>query len=210
MSTTSRSLFILSAVAAPAHAAASWNAGADFSATSNLNSPWAYGTRATSNGTAFSALNDTLAVGPVAGWWDAPSNELVTPFIGKNLSGATFQSSTVTWLAGDFTMHPGPVGGPLGKASREFAVTRWTAPTAGLATIFSEFRLGSFRVNFNFTQSLSVGDTLDLVVGNAGNYQNDTTVLDANIVIPEPGTVVVGGPDAVHRPPVHAALSLPE
>jgi hypothetical protein len=199
------------AICAPAHATLSWNAGADFSASSNANGPWSYGTRATVGGASLSLLTDAVSGGPVSGWTDIPVAFAGTPFIGKNFSNSVYQSGTVTWLAGDFTMHPGPVGFGM----REFAVTRWMAPTAGLATIsggflpadagatdvhvvlngtaiFSAFRAGGTSVNFNLSQPIALGDTLEFVVGNAGDFAFDTTVLDATIVIPSPATLALG------------------
>lgn len=192
--------------------AQTWNASADFSPSNNPAGPWAYGTRSTSGGSGLLLLNDTTGVGPVTGWWDATNNVLGTPFIARNMSSNVFQAGTVTWLGFDFTMHPGDVS----AGARQFAVTRWTSPVSDQVnifggflpadigstdvfivingqTVFSAFRSGGFSVNFDFPTTVAVGDTIDFVVGNAGNFANDTTVLNANIVVPSPGTIALAG-----------------
>lgn len=200
---------LLVAIACCTHAGASvsWNAAADFSATSNPSGVWSYGTRSTSGGNSLLLLTDQQTLGPIASWGDNVNNSLGTPVVSKNTSNSTFQFGSVTWLGLDLTMHPGPVG----FGAREFAVTRWTAPTDGPINIsggflpadsgstdvfvvlngtavFNAFRAGGSSVGFNLNAIVAVGDTVDFVVGNAGDFTFDTTVLNATIV-PAPGMI---------------------
>jgi hypothetical protein len=182
-----------------------WNAGEDFSPTNNPNSPWAYGTRASADGSSFLLLPDQLTVGPVALWYDQATTVLGTPAIGKNMSPDVYQLGSVTWLAGDFTMHPGRND----AGARRFAVTRWTSPITGRflvsgafipadsgstdvhvvingITAFTAIRPGSGSVGFEFIRELTTGDTVDFVVGNNDDFQFDTTVVDANLTFRPP------------------------
>jgi hypothetical protein len=191
--------------AVPAAVGQVFNAGTDFSAVNNPNAPWAYGTRGSPTGTAFSLLSDATQLGPVAIWMDTATAILGTPAISKNQSSATFQSGSVTWLAGDFTMHPGR--GDAGN--RRYAVTRFTSPLTGLvlisggflpadsgsvdvhiiingATVFTSIRGGGGSVGFEFLQALNAGDTVDFVVGDNGDFLFDTTVLSAFITPQDP------------------------
>ncbi|MEY3141687.1 MAG: hypothetical protein RLY21_180 [Planctomycetota bacterium] len=196
---------VVAVAAMPSLAAASWSASADFSATSNFNGPWSYGTRASASGTSLLLLSDTLGAGSLLGWRDIANSSAGTPAIYRNFSASTIVSGTVTVPSLMLVMHPGPVGfGPGGV--REFVVTRWTAPVSGAfdisgqfvaldsgatdvhvvrngVSLFSSIRASSSSTAFALNSVvIDAGDTIDFVVGNNGSYFHDSTGLIANIV----------------------------
>lgn len=150
-------------------------------------------------------LSDSFSGGPTAGWHDVANSSFGTPVIYKNFSTGTLVSGTVTIPALTLVMHPGPTGFGAGGA-REFAVTRWTATSAGTfdiagsflaldsgstdvhvvrngVSLFSTVRASFANTSFSLSGvSLAAGDTIDFVVGNNGNFTNDSTGLVATIV----------------------------
>lgn len=205
MNTIRLAAVALSLTAPPSLAMAGWSAADDFSAATNPAGPWSYGTRSTASGTSLLLLTDSLATGSFAGWKDNAYSALGTPVVYRNLANGTVVSGTVTVPALTLVMHPGSTGyGPGG--TREFAVTRWTAPVAGAfditgsfialdsgstavhvmrngASLFSAIRASSTNTGFTLRGvSIAAGDTIDFVVGNNGSFYNDSTGLIATIV----------------------------
>jgi len=107
---------------------------------------------------------------------------------------------------GELAFHPGP--------DRHLAVVRWTAPMSGTASIWGRFGEGDSGTvdvyvlktdgdgkvteilfkslntakdeDFKTTAKVFRGETIDFVVGNAGDWTGDSTPLQATIVL-EPG-----------------------
>ena len=159
-----------------------WNAAGQFTAASNPDGPWSYGTRALPNGSLLSLLPDLFGSGALVGWRDNGTLVSGTPAIYTNFAASTVTVGTVTIPAGGLVMHPGPTGlGPAG--SREFAVTRWTALASDTINISGSF------------DAADSGSTSVFVVVNDGNFTNDSTLLNAT-VIPAPtaaALLAVGG-----------------
>lgn len=178
----------------------------DFSVTVNPNGVWTYGTTATVGGTLTPFTNQQVfGAGQFEGWGSPGS----FPFVMKNLTAGAFQSGTTYYPTGLLAMHPDNSG--------NFAVIRWVAPATGsylVATTFMDvpnadpatvdvhvlrnsvtslysasMYTGVLSVNYTSSSlALTIGDTIDFVVGNGGNgYINDHTALAASITaIPEP------------------------
>ena len=137
-------------------------------------------------------------IGEVAGlrlWPNDPPSE---PWVGVNATHDTVRALGITWPAGWLALHPGPGG--------EYSVIRWTAPSAGKATVeavftgISERATTDLHVMHNgrplhdgqinlagagnrdlFTGEVVVarGDTIDCVVGYGnGSYGADSTALN--------------------------------
>ncbi len=188
----------------PAHAT-TWDAAADFSATTttNPNSVWSYGYNpAALAGYQFEAFDSFAATATTATWNDSNYISLGTPAFWKNLSGST----VVTTLPGQVALHPGP------DSSADEAILRFTAPQAGVYSISAQFfagdsgetdawivlngdfasplsSLGVTSTNPSYTAPsllLAAGDTLDFVVGSHGSYFSDTTPLAVQVsAVPE-------------------------
>lgn len=190
--------------AAPA-AATTWDAATDFAtaAGGNPGAVWSYGYDPASVDGYQIKLFDIVAVGSVAQWNDSQYSSLGTPAAWKNLSGSTILGV----VDGQVALHPGPT--PNG----DYAILRFTAPTTGVYSVSAQFftgdsgevdawvvknggfgsplaSLGETSSNPLYSVSglyLDVGDTLDFVVGNHGNYFYDTTPVTVQITsVPEP------------------------
>ncbi len=195
-------------------AQASWSYVADFSVgNGNPNGAWSYGIKAPT------ALDGSLNLFPDSGnsgtflyWMDVAHSSLGAPATAVNISS--------NWINGI-----GPGEGNLHPcANNEIATARWTAPVAGDYRVFGKFGAGDggavdvyvyenaaslltqtstvADVTFDTVRTLAQGDTLDFMVGNAGSFFNDSTVLDANIeAVPEPASLlaVLAGVAALAR-----------
>jgi hypothetical protein len=205
-------LLTLVVLALPNAVSASSAAG-DFSSSSNPNGAWSYGWSSTL-GSAFNldTSNTTNHDGTtgLSGWMgnQAPDG---APDV---LYNAT--SNTITWVA--TTFQPGQLG--LSPGTGQYVVVRWTAPSTGQFSITSAFSglsslgdsvdvhilrngisifdstvVGSPNpTTYSGLQNLSIGNTIDFVVGwgSNGNNHDDTTGLTASIV-PEPSTLGLVG-----------------
>ncbi len=174
----------------------------DFSTTVNPGPIWSYGELATESApfAAYPAEGPIEIVAPVEGWHTAGSNG--PPYVAINPTAAPVTVSTVVVPPGAIDMHPG--------ASGEYSAARFTAPSAGAATIavtFTGLDVGGTTTDVHvlhdgvpiadgavngygdtFTQSLTVaavaaGDTFDFIVGygSNGTYVSDSTQLAAQV-----------------------------
>jgi hypothetical protein len=206
---TFASLVCLAVIALPS-AASAYDAAADFSSSSNPNSPWSYGW-SYGLGSAFNLdpinTNSWFGTG-LSGWLGDPATSSGNPFI---LHNGTANPITAAFT----TYQPGQLAEEGGQSNR-IAIVRWTAPssgTFGIAATFSGLSSlgdssdvhvlhnGISIFNSNVTgspsptsysgpQTITAGDTIDFVVGDGGNGANeDTTALSATITVPEPGTL---------------------
>lgn len=181
----------------------SWDAAADFSATSNPNGAWSYGWSA-ARGSAFTL--DTVAT-TVSGLnvWTSPGNQ-VEPDVFFNGTTGTITPRTNPIPAGTLAFHPGPFG--------QNAVVRWTAPTAGSYNVQASFigrdmagptttdvavlangkqlwagEVTAYLATQPFSAgplNLNAGDTIDFTVGYGSDhtYFYDSTGLSAAISLP--------------------------
>lgn len=179
----------------------------DFSITNgNPNGPWTYG-YTTSLGSSLIAFSNTFT-GSVDGWYTSGLSGDNTPSVFKNMSGSAINGVD----PGKAGLHSGPSG--------EFAVARLTLSTAATYTIAGAFGVGDIGsvdlhilVNgvsqfsqlgttaahaFDFDAALAAGDTVDFVVGYAGDYRWDTTPLNATVTpVPEPATMSIAAAGAI-------------
>ena len=169
--------------------AETWDANADFSATSNPNGAWSYGWTATLG----SPLHLYPSTNPsnTSAWWDPAIERMGAPSFWKNTSAST----QFGVAPGETSLHPGP--------NNEFSVLRWTAPSASDCTVNAQFLAGhdgdtdayvlkngatifsaeTTNINPSFGQTirLSAGDTLDFAVGSKGSYYSDNTPVSVTI-----------------------------
>lgn len=190
-------------IACPTSSSAVWDFTADFSVTnSNPNGAWTYGIKHAAN------LSGPVLAFPDSGndgtwmfWNDLAHIQLGAPACAKNLS-----TSWINGIApGEAQMHPGP--------SDEVTTTRFTAPAAGTYHIFGKFGAGDggavdvyvyhngasllteyatiIESGWDWILTMSGGDTVDFMVGNAGSFYYDSTPLYARIeAVPEPSSLV--------------------
>ena len=192
---------------APLAQAQTYNATPDFSIMNgNPNGVWAYGFSTTLGGamTLFDTTDNSFPF-----WKHSIVQSLGTPTIGRNDTGAVFAGVPV----GSLLLHPGQA---------EFVVLRFTAPSTANYNLLSQAFAGdggdtelyllrnsnagsplffapttNIDPMFNTTLALAAGDTVDLVIGNKGNFLFDST--PANFILqnvgsasaPEPGTLVL-------------------
>lgn len=207
-------IFTLVTVSAFAASSFGSDAAADFSLASNPNGVWTYGWSTTLGGPVTLDLT-TATSGSIIQWRGDLAGD-GNPSLFKNTSGSTVVSGTVTLAPFQLLMHPGPGG--------EFSVLRYTATAAGLYSVNAGF-IGqdstttdvhvllngvSFYDNtvtgfgnsnaYAGTQSLLVGDTLDVFVGygSNGSFYNDSTGVDFRVsAVPEPASLLALGLGAV-------------
>ncbi len=195
--------------------AAVYDAAADFTpaTTTNPNGVWSYGYDAAGDSGSYALVAfDVFDNSPSAPNWRKN---------GYNSSGApTFykaQTGPLNGLVlGQVALHPGPAATLF--VNDDAAILRFTAPGNGLYAVNSQFfasggggttawvvlngnfgiplaALGSTGSSPSYivpSLALSVGDTLDFVVGNAGSFFSDTTGLNVSIsVVPEPAAWVL-------------------
>lgn len=203
------SLLTLAALA-PLAQAQLHDATADFSITNgNANGVWSYGFSTTLGGalTLFDVTDGFIS------WKHSTVQSLGTPTVGRNDTGSVVNGIPV----GSLVLHPGPA---------EYAVLRFTAPTTGAYNLLSQCLVGDFGETemfvlrnsnaasplfhstttsgnplFTTGLTLTVGETVELVVGQAGDsFFFDSTpatfTLSGSTSAPEPGTgalIAVGG-----------------
>lgn len=162
----------------------------DFSKTSNPNGAWTFGyTLGVPSGDAgalivFTTTRDVAT--NVPSWIDPTHEVLGDPCVYRNESGAVFADGI---QPGEVALHPGSAG--------EYAIARWTAPAAGTYSVTVQFKEGDtgdtnglFLHNGNVIVTedststntvhqrvlvVAAGDTLDVAVGNKGDFLDDST-----------------------------------
>jgi hypothetical protein len=176
-----------------------FDATSDFSTKANPNGAWSYGfDPAAESGFQFK-LFDRVEYGSHVGdseFWLESAYGPVTiagpwaPTIYKDLASPPFAGGA----KGQIGLHPGPV--PFGDS----AILRFTAPASGVYSIQAQFFVGdrseteawvvrkdnfsapvaslgltSANPAFKSTTELTAGESIDFVVGNYGEYGNDST-----------------------------------
>jgi len=196
------------ALAAPMAQAATWDFAADFPGVvypntnaQNPNGAWSYGWETWLNPTPQGDFSPFVRFGynpayPITPYWDN-NNSPDTGSIWKNLWGGTLFGVKL----GEVSLNPGP--------GAVCTVARWTSPLAGMVSISGAFGSGdknpenyyiyvnnslvwyrnsSNTEEFSLTQTVSVGDHIDFIVG--GNNMFGNTPLAAAIdPAPLPGAV---------------------
>jgi hypothetical protein len=187
------SLLAFSVFAATGASAAVYDATTDFQTLSNPGEVWSYGYANPVGSTYSMTLFDDHSP---AGWSMHDYNTAGTPAIWKNPAAYT-QNGVAP---GQVSLHPGPV--PDG----DFAILRFTAPTAGTYDYTGLFGAGHYgdtsgRLVFNgdllnplvsFASTgnsptfigvvaMMTGQTLDLVVGNNSDFSADNTPVSFTI-----------------------------
>jgi len=186
-----------------AFTAPTYDAGTQFSATANPNSPWTYGSTPTRGGL-FTPYPFTGQLFGLPAWFlTAPTSGATFPLIAFNNTGAPAVFSGVTLPPNALLVHPGAAG--------QNSVLRWTAPTTGTYLVQGRFfavtstttdiavllnsstTLLSGNVNgtgtstsgvpFTLVKTLNAGDNVDFTVGfgTNGNNGNDSTGLTVTI-----------------------------
>lgn len=175
------------------------NAANDFSASSNPNGAWSFGSRATLASAFVAFANNGTSAG--LDFWGPSASFGSLPGAFHNPGATTnFTYGTAVVEAGQLMLHPG--------ALNEYSVARFTAPTTGTYTFNADF-IGQDQVigtttdvhllkngaslfsdtvsgfhdlaaSGTFTMTLLAGDTLDAAVGfgSNGHYYGDSTGLD--------------------------------
>jgi hypothetical protein len=186
---------------------------ASFSATSNPNGPWSYGSyvESTSTFTLFTSSGTSCAGIP---FWAAPGG---FPIVEANNTGSTKSCGTVTVPTDTLDLHPDSTPGID-------ADVRWTAPASGTylingtysaldstttfdsilvngASVFStNLNSSNTSSTFGLTESLTAGSTIDFIVnccsGSDQSFFNDSTGLQGTINLsstatPEPSTLLL-------------------
>lgn len=195
-------LALLVAWTAPARASV-WNLAADYSVVSNPNGAWTYGWEpgTSPNG----ALTQYNTVRSGVQWYDSShASGDYTPTVWLNNTGSTSYGVP----SGDVSLHPG--------WDNSFSVVRWTSPIAGQVSVTGLFGAGdigpmsyyisvggtttqswltdSVTENFAFNQVVSVGETIDFLVGasiGGGNAYGNTPLevtISSVTAVPEPST----------------------
>ena len=221
--TTSKKLALISTVAilgliaiAQPNAAHASDVTADFSGTSNPNGVWSYGSSWTIGG---SFVLDTIKTNSVdgiglTGWLANPSvgGADGSPYVAYNgTAGPITNNHNTVYQPGQLAIVPG--------FTNDYAVVRYTAPSAGTFNIASTFSglstlgddvnvyiltngvpmfsssvVGSpDPASFSGTRTLALGETVDFVVATAipdgVNYET-TTLFSATVTtVPEPGVL---------------------
>ncbi len=187
-----------------------FDAASEFSASVNPNGVWSYGW-STNLGSAFQLYTTTDVENGFDRWTGNLSLD-GHPSVYHNGTGSTITvpSTLQTLQAGQLAEHPGSGG--------QYALVRWTAPTAGNFSITTSFfgvdqngasvdvhvlrnsiaifngTVTGFNVPTSFFTNIVVGagDTIDFAVGygSNGTYFDDLTGLSAEI-IPEPTTLLL-------------------
>jgi hypothetical protein len=197
-------IFILTATVVYA---ATWDVQNDFSGTSNPAGAWSYGWES-APGQAFTLYN-----APIIGWegstvwhdsnitaWDN------TPGVWKNIG----QDPTNNVQPGEVSLHPGQPAG-------QYSVVRWTSPVAGTISIAGKFGAGDsgmmsyyiydgttslLKVQnsyadapFSFTESVSIGSTIDFLIGESYWYGNTPlyATISNSASVPEPSAMLLLG-----------------
>ena len=175
------------------------DAARDFFVGTNPSARWSYGYEA-SRGAAFSLYTSHVSSGGFDSWSTASF-----PHLGRNSTASTLQQATNFTPSMKIEFHPGNLG--------ENSVFRWTAPATGSFRIHGYFvgldssyptttdvavlhnnstaqtlfstTINSYNApqNFDVTQSLTAGETIEFTVGygSNGTYNGDATGLDVTI-----------------------------
>ncbi len=204
-----RKLFVAAAVlsgliiclAGPA-AADTWDVTAQFSSTTNPLGAWSYGYESSGAGplTPFNTLN----IGANGPTWTPTTTVLGTPAAWKSIAAEYNAPPESVFL------HPGY------DADTALTVARWTSPISGTINISGSFGAGDIGImyyyifengtpilsfttattnvgySFNLSESVSLGNTIDFVVGQGagGAFYYGSTPLDATITtVPIPGAI---------------------
>ena len=194
-------------------AALSYSAAGDFSSSNDPNGAWSYG-YSYGVGSVFhlDTTNTASLAGLALNGWMGNLN----PAPGANWP-YVMQNSTAHPVTNNLTTvyQPGQLG-LLAGSSNEDSVVRWTAPSSGTFSIAATFsRLdtvfgssaqvyilhnGSSFFNsgvnpgpssFSGPQSITVGDTIDFVVDDAGHGPNGNSIGLSATIVPEPGTLAL-------------------
>lgn len=177
----------------------------------SLSGPWSYGWDDGAEGYRFRPFDTFTAQANYITWQYSSYITLSAPSAVKNTSGATWVGVADSAMA----LHPGP---DASDTTGDAAVLRFTAPSTGNYTVQAQFGDGDLGetlawvvLNSNFgtplaslgttsqyprfdaTRTLNAGDTLDFMVGNAGDFFYDTTAVDVTISspVPEPTRVAM-------------------
>lgn len=162
----------------------------DFSKASNPNGAWTFGYSLGLPGgdagtlIAFSATS--VIATNVTAWIDPSHQVLNDPCVYRNESGAVFADGVQD---GEVALHPGNAG--------EYAIARWTAPSAGKYAVRVQFKEGdtgdtnglvlhnravivteastSTNAVHDLDLTLAAGDTVDVAVGAKGDFLDDST-----------------------------------
>lgn len=198
-------LGILIAAAPSVARGQSFDAGAQFSATSNPTGAWSYGEQPTVGG-AFSLFEHQIEFGIGGYFWGPAAAPGSPPFIGKNTTESpVFIPGDPVLPPGTTMFHPGPIG--------QRAVVRWTSPGAGNADVYvyvggvavdqafassdvaivhnesilaaSSDYSNSMEYSFSTRIAVQQGDTVDLSqgFGTNGDYFNDSTAFRFTMVL---------------------------
>ena len=118
-------------LATSAHAATSWDATADFDPSNNpsASGAWSYGWMSTLGGTFTLFTNPQHPLVSFYTWNSSVVDPQAMPTIGKSIEGAAWY--TVLIEPNTLHAHPGPSG--------EYAVLRFTSPTAGNFNVSASF-----------------------------------------------------------------------
>lgn len=175
----------------------------DFSFAANPQGAWSYGYAGAPGAEFHPYASKRISDEGFSLWYGTTDN--YTPGLLKNETGAPYTNTThsITWAAGDITLHPGRNGA--------CSVARWTAPAGGAVTFSATFTLIDAQAEdvdihvlqnneslyagtlagymgtqtFDQTGPLTVasGDTIDFVVGYGpgGSFLNDTTRVSAGL-----------------------------
>jgi hypothetical protein len=214
-------LFLSMLTLAGAANAGLWNACDDFSITNgNPNGQWSYGSKLPSDlgggfVGAYVAEENTLFKS-----WHAERIDGGAPAVSLNISDHTVAGID----PGELCVHPGSSALEYQDYLNQVATVRWTAPEAGTYSIWGMFGEGDRRGSrgdvdvyiykngsclmsvfgtyddeyFDLFESLAKGDTIDFMVGNAGDFGWDSTPLYATIsTVPEPFSLVILGGGAL-------------
>lgn len=178
---------------------------AQFSATSNPAGVWTYGYETVLGQESTFGLSHILAgppglVAPGVDAWGGNATPEGQPSVSHNHTSQTVSAGTVFWGPDELTLHPGPNG--------EYAILRFTAPTAGLYRVAASFAPRDTNPNFvdvhilhngasffdadvstvsvtapTADRLLAAGDTIDFAVGvgQDGQFNFGTTLLEATV-----------------------------
>lgn len=207
---------------------AGYSAARDFSAAQNPSGGWSYGYQ-TSSGSLFTPYpNNNNVFGLESGLhtWYVP-NPYNYPMVIHNGTGTTKTYYGITHPPDLLNLYPGVNG--------EKSVVRWTAPSAGTATIEGRFEgihttstevtithnsfplfagtingFGS-RTPFTLTRTVAAGDTIEFAVGASGDFNTDSTGLSATVTLRPPDvdhSLSLNGAGAYVEVPNSATLNL--
>lgn len=185
---------------AASYAAPSYDALDAFSTTLNPNGVWTFGRSTAVNGGTFTAFDDFVVDTVYDVWRDNEHLTLGTPSVWRRSD------------LGTLNFHPSS-----GGAFNPYTIIRFTAPASGsfnysvmfpansngsrdvyiyhnTTSLYSNI-IGSFQPESDSDiLSLTIGDTVDVVVGPNGDYTNDSTEVSFSLTaVPEPTSALLFG-----------------